>query len=427
MTRTLTLIILLLSVCSHGRAEVTLDYCLKRAEENYPVIKKYGILENSTELNLSEINRGWLPNIGIYAQGNVQNVVPAFPSVLRNMLAQNGFELKGMSKLQYKLAAELNQTIWDGGASKASREIERAALDESRAALDVELYGVRSQVESLFFGILLIQEQMKQTQSTIDLLTANLQRLQSMIKNGTAMQSDADMVEAQCLTLKQNLSTAQSSMEGYRSVLSIYMGEDIGATQLRCPEAIAPQSTNSNRPELTLFDKQIAQNVARERGIDAAVMPRVGFFTQAYYGYPGYNYFESMTNRNLSFNIMAGVKVSWNVDGLYTKSLKRKKLALNTEIINVDRENFLFNSRLKSTQEEAEIKAMHEVMKEDSRIVELRGNVRRSAESQLRNGVIDVTALLTKINDENQAKLNSAYHKIQLVQNIYKLKNTLNQ
>lgn len=427
MTRTLTLIILLLSVCSHGRAEVTLDYCLKRAEENYPVIKKYGILENSTELNLSEINRGWLPNIGVYAQGNVQNVVPAFPSVLRNMLAQNGFELKGMGKLQYKLAAELNQTIWDGGASKASREIERAALDESRAALDVELYGVRSQVESLFFGILLIQEQMKQTQSTIDLLTANLQRLQSMIKNGTAMQSDADMVEAQCLTLKQNLSSAQSSMEGYRSVLSIYMGEDIGATQLRCPEAIAPQSTNSNRPELTLFDKQIAQNVARERGIDAAVMPRVGFFTQAYYGYPGYNYFESMTNRNLSFNIMAGVKVSWNVDGLYTKSLKRKKLALNTEIINVDRENFLFNSRLKSTQEEAEIKAMHEVMKEDSRIVELRGNVRRSAESQLRNGVIDVTALLTKINDENQAMLNSAYHKIQLVQNIYKLKNTLNQ
>ena len=427
MTRTLTLIILLLSVCFHGRAEVTLDYCLKRAEENYPVIKKYGILENSTELNLSEINRGWLPNIGVYAQGNVQNVVPAFPSVLRNMLAQNGFELKGMSKLQYNLAAELNQTIWDGGASKASREIERAALDESRAALDVELYGVRSQVEGLFFGILLIQEQMKQTQSTIDLLTANLQRLQSMIKNGTAMQSDADMVEAQCLTLKQNLSSAQSSMEGYRSVLAIYMGEDIGATQLQCPEAIAPQSTNSNRPELTLFDKQIAQNVARERGIDAAVMPRVGFFTQAYYGYPGYNYFESMTNRNLSFNIMAGVKVSWNVDGLYTKSLKRKKLALNTEIINVDRENFLFNSSLKSTQEEAEIKAMHEVMKEDSRIVELRGNVRRSAESQLRNGVIDVTALLTKINDENQAKLNSAYHKIQLVQNIYKLKNTLNQ
>ena len=124
---------------------------------------------------------------------------------------------------------------------------------------------------------------------------------------------------------------------------------------------------------------------------------------------------------------MAGVKVSWNVEPLYTKNINRKKLKLNSEMVNVGRENFLFNSRLQSAKEESEIAGIREVMKEDSRIVELRQNVRRSAESQLRNGIIDATALLSKINDENQAKLNSAYHRIQLVQNIYKLKNTLNQ
>ena len=427
MKRVLTIILLLLGVNIHIYADVTLPYCLQRAEENYPDIKKYGLLDNSTELNLSEINRGWLPRVALSAQGTFQNIVPAFPDVLRNMLAQNGFQLDGMSKLQYKVAAELNQTIWDGGTSKAGREIERASLAESKAALDVELYAIRSQVENLYFGILLMQEQMKQTESVIDLLGANLQRLQSMVKNGTAMQSDADMVEAQQLTMKQSLAEARSAVEGYKNLLSIYIGEVLGDNELICPEAEMPESMESARPELALFDKRIEQNLARERGINASTMPRIGFFTQAYYGYPDLNYFESMRNRNLSFNIMAGVKVSWNVEPLYTKNINRKKLKLNSEVMNVGRENFLFNSRLQSAKEESEIAGIREVMKEDSRIVELRQNVRRSAESQLKNGIIDATALLSKINDENQAKLNSAYHRIQLVQNIYKLKNTLNQ
>lgn len=427
MKQTLTFFLLLLTMAIPGYADVTLDYCLQRAEENYPEIKKYGFLESTSELSLEEINRGWWPRIGLSAQANLQNIVPAFPGILQNMLAQNGFELKGMGKLQYKVAAELNQTIWDGGASKAQRAIERASLAESKAALDVELYAIRSQVENIYFGILLIQEQIKQTESTIELLSSNLQRLESMVRNGTAMQSDADMIEAQCLTLKQSMAEARNAMKGYRDVLSVYIGEELGEQTLICPVAEMPQSAESERPELILFDKRVENNMARMKAINASVMPHIGFFTQAYYGYPGFNYFESMTNRNLSFNIMAGVRLNWNVESLYTKDSKRRKLMLSSDMINADKEKFLFNSRIQSARENSEIEAIRDVIKEDSRIVELRQNVRRSAESQLQNGIIDATALLSKINDENQAKLNSAYHNIQLIQNIYKLKNTLNR
>ena len=149
MKQTLTFFLLLLTMAIPGYADVTLDYCLQRAEENYPEIKKYGLMESTSKLSLEEINRGWWPRIGLSAQANLQNIVPAFPGILQNMLAQNGFELKGMGKLQYKVAAELNQTIWDGGASKAQRAIERASLAESKAALDVELYAIRSQVDIL--------------------------------------------------------------------------------------------------------------------------------------------------------------------------------------------------------------------------------------------------------------------------------------
>lgn len=427
MSRTVTLIFLLIYVNISGVANITLDYCLQRAEENYPVIKKYGLLETYSELNLSDINRGWLPRIGFTVQGNVQNIVPAFPTALTDILSHTGFNIKDMSKLQYKIAAELNQTVWDGGASKSNREIERASSAESKAAIDVELYAVRSQVENLFFGILLIQEQLKQTESTLNLLSANLQRLQSMVKNGTAMQSDADMVEAQYLTLKQNIAEATSAIIGYKTVLAIYIGEEIHNKEFICPDASIPESMESARPELNLFERRIELNQAREKAIQASLMPRIGFFTQTYYGYPGYNYFESMINRNLSFNILAGIRVSWNIEPLYTKNINRKKLLLSSEMINADRDIFLFNSQLQSSRENSKINGLREVIKEDGRIVELRRNVRLSAESQLKNGIIDATALLSKINDENQANLNSAYHQIQLIQNIYKLKNTLNR
>ncbi|MDE6340566.1 MAG: TolC family protein, partial [Muribaculaceae bacterium] len=140
------------------------------------------------------------------------------------------------------------------------------------------------------------------------------------------------------------------------------------------------------------------------------LMPKLGFFAQAYYGYPGFNYFQSMMNRDMSFNVIAGVKVSWNIDSFYTHKNTRRKTKLNLEIIDADREVFLFNTRLQTAAQMETIKGFREVMKDDDRIMALRRNVRRAAESQLANGVIDATALLSKISDENIASLNAKLH-----------------
>ena len=92
----------------------------------------------------------------------------------------------------------------------------------------------------------------------------------------------------------------------------------------------------------------------------------------------------------------------------------------------VQRDIFLFNTELKTTQEDAEIIRLKKVISDDARIVELRKNVRLAAESQLENNVIDATDLLRKITDETTAKLNQSMHEIELLQAVYQLKNTLN-
>lgn len=168
-----------------------------------------------------------MPRIGVYTQATVQNVVPEFPDMLRDVLQHAGAEIRGLGHIQYKAGVDISQTIWDGGSSKASRQIERAAAAESKAALDVEMYALREKVMNLFFGVLLIDRQIAQTENNINLLRANLKLMESMLKGGVAMQSDVDMVEAQLLTASQQLTAARSSSLNYRKLLSLYIGENI--------------------------------------------------------------------------------------------------------------------------------------------------------------------------------------------------------
>lgn len=408
-------------------AQVTLEECVTLAQDNYPLIRKYDLLKQTKEVNLSDINKSWLPQINVYGQGTVQNETPSFPESLAGIISQTGTNISGLNEWQYKVGADISQNIWDGGTSKTKRKIEHAEDAERQAAMDVQLYAIRERVEDLYFGILLMDEQIEQTRNMQALLQSNLDKLRSMQKNGTAIQSDVDMVEAQYLSTNQQLIQAESASGSYRKVLELFTGKSLAGQELLKPDASIPQDLKPDRPELRQFEAQLLANEAKNASITASTMPKIGLFAQAYYGYPGFDYFESMMNRDPSFNILAGVKVSWNIGAFYHKKNDKRKLRLASDNIIVERDIFLFNTNLKTRSQLDRIDELKAVMKENDRIVQLRENVRKAAESQLDNGIIDATALLTKLTDEKQARLNASYHEIQLLQNIYQLKYTLNK
>lgn len=411
----------------HLSAQVTLEECVKLAQDNYPLIRKYNLLSQTKDVNLSDINKSWLPQINVYGQGTVQNETPSLPESLAGIISQTGMPVSGLNEWQYKIGADISQNIWDGGMSKAQRKIERAEDAERQAALDVQLYTIRERVEDLFFGILLIEEQAKQIRNMQTLLQSNLNKLRTMFENGTAMQSDVDIVEAQYLSTAQQLTQAESTAKSYRKVLEIFTGQSLIGQELVKPDTSIPQDLLPDRPELKHFEAQLQTNEARNANITASTMPKIGLFAQAYYGYPGFNYFESMMNRDLSFNILAGVKVSWNIGAFYTMKNNRRKLRLSSDNIAVERDVFLFNTSMQTRLQLDHINELKAIMKKNNRIVELRTNVRKAAESQLENGVIDTTDLLTKLTDEKKARLNASYQEIQLLQSIYQLKHTLNK
>ncbi|MDE6556639.1 MAG: TolC family protein, partial [Duncaniella sp.] len=327
---------------------LTIEECIDRAQENYPVIRKYGLLEATSEIDLSEISKSWLPRIGLYGQGSAQNVVPSFPSALSGFIQQMGQHVRGIGKMQYKAGVDILQNIWDGGTSVERRSVVRSKEALKQASLDVDMYAVRERVENIYFAILQTEEQIAQIQNTQSVLEANLEKLRSMLRNGTAMQSDVDMVEAQFLTLNQSIRQAQASVEGYRTVLGIFTASDVMTEKLEIPETKMPVMDNQLRPELRLFAEQMALNNAMRCLTDTSLRPKVGFFAQAYYGYPGFDYFKSMMNRDLSFNILAGVKVSWNIDSFYNRGNAARRAKVSNEEVEVERDLFLFNNRLQT-------------------------------------------------------------------------------
>lgn len=419
--------LLLLTAFAPLRAQITLDECVRLAEENYPLIKRYDLVSKMSELNLSDVNKSWLPQMNVYGQATIQNLVPSFPETLTGILDKLGTQMDGLNRFQYKVGVDLTQTVWDGGVSKARREIVKAEYEVNKAELGSKMYEIRKQVENLYFASLLTDAQIRQIELSAQLLENNRDRLEAMLVNGVAMQSDVDMLEASLLEVRQNLVSARSAHGNYLDLLSLFIGKRIGDQSLEVPSADIPRSKECMRPELQAIDARIRANSSSLKSIKADIMPKIGFFAQAYYGYPGFDYFKSMSDCNPSFNVIGGLKISWNVGALYTRSNRIDKLRLSSLNAENDRDIFMFNNKLERETSNSRIYELDKIMADDSRIVELRRNVRKAAEAQLENGVIDATALLDKITAESQASLTQAYHNIQRIQYIYQLKYTLNQ
>lgn len=404
----------------------TLEACQQLACDHYPEIRQYDLIRQSEQYDLSNAARSWLPQVSFSAQATWQNRVPEFPSALSGMLDQAGVSLRGLDKDQYKVALEVNQTIWDGGQSQADRRVIEATADEHRQATEVDLYAVKGRVNDLYFGILLLEERLGQTDLTIALLQSNLDKVRSLVTNGVAMQTDADAVEAELLSVQQQRVQIEASRESYRRMLELFIGQRL-AERLERPELVEAVSGESARPELAWIDAQQERLAAQELSVKSATRPRFGVFAQGYYGYPGLDYFAGMVSTDWTWNALIGVKMSWNFGAYYTKKNRLSNLRVAQQQLDIQRDVFLFNTDLQVAEEQGNISRLRRALADDDRIVALRRSVREAAESKLRNGVIDTNDLLRKITDEASARSARSLREVELLKAIYELKYTINR
>ncbi len=419
----LTSLLASLAVC----AQPSVERCKEMAREHYPLIRRYGLIEQSRDYTLSNAARAWLPQVTLSGQATLQSDVVSWPEEFESMLAMQGLDMPGIRRDQYKMQIDVQQTLWDGGKSRTDRAIAESEAAQERMSTEVELYAVDSRVEDIYFGILLMQEQQRQIGEMMQRLQTNLDHMNVLVENGMVMQADADAVEVQLLTQRQSLGQVEARLQSFRRILGLFIGEELGEAPLPMPVAEEPVGYDSERPELRLMDAQMALLQAREQMVDVSLAPRVALFAQGYYGYPGLNMFENMVSHRWTLNGIVGVRMNWNISSLYTSKTSRRQLQNARDNVMLQREVFAFNSRLQAEQESAEVRRIREAIADDDRIVALRSRVREAAEARLQEGMIDTHDLLGTISDETSAKIARSTHQIELVKAIYDLKHTLNK
>ena len=388
---------------------LSIEACQQKARDNYPLIRQRSLIDLSEQYTVSNIGKARLPQIAFNAQATWQSDVTHIPG---NMPGAPTID-----KDQYRAVIDVSQTVWDGGAVRSQRKIAEAGNEIERQNVEVSLYTIRERINNLFFGILTIDEQLKQLEIFENDLQTSKKLVASFLKNGIAMPSDIDAVQVEILNVSQKRIEFTSSRKTYVAMLSAMIGETVNDdVQLIKPEEpVINRHTEIARPEMALFAKQNDMFDAQLDGIKARNMPRFSLFVQGGYGKPGLN----MLSNDFDFFAIGGARFNWNFGNLYSSKNESNLLANSKNMVNVQQETFVFNTNLQLTQARQEIQKAKELMQTDDEIIALRQRVKTAGESKYANGVYTVNDLIKDVNAENQARQAKILHEIQYLMNIY--------
>lgn len=395
----------------------TLEECYALAEQNYPLIKKYAIIEQSAAFSLANANKAYLPQLGLGAQATYQSEVTS--------LAAEGLPVPvaAIPKDQYKASVTLSQIIWDGGSVASAKKITRAGENVDKSSLETDMYTLRERINNLFFGILLAREQIRQTELYANDLEISYKNIGSLIAAGVANPSDLDIVQVEQLKNLQRKEELEATLRSYRQMLSYFTGEEIARVAAPEIESDIQADTENRRPELEVFNSQLTLLETRKSGIHAAVMPKFSLFAEGGYGNPALN----MLKPGWRLYGLGGIKMSWNFGSFYTRKGEMNLIKNNMSSIENQRDVFLFNSGIQAVNNRGEIYKAQQLLAQDDKIIALRENIIRAARKKAENGTMTVNELLKELNAGQQARQDKIYHRIQLLMAVYNLKYTLNQ
>lgn len=408
MKKILLTCLVLFSIPVFAQKTDTLDLisCQQQAIENYPLIKQKELLSAAADLKIKNLNTSYFPQLSLNGQATYQSAVTQIPQF--SPLIQ----VPSISKDQYKLTLDLNQSIWDGGLTSAQKKLETSGLQAEKLSVDVELARIKDRINQIFFNILLMQENEKIIHNVQDDLQSRIKKIEAGVKNDVQMQSTADVLKAEFIKTEQQLIEIDNTKATAVNMLAEFLNKPIADNAIfKLPETdIANISYDNKRLEMQLFDYQMNKMDASKKLSTVRIMPKVYAFGQGGYGRPGFN----MLSNDFDFFYIFGAKLNWNITGFYQTGREKQVIDLQKNLLESQKETFDKNLRISSQKDLNDINKYQQLIDKDNEIVKLRENITRSASAQLDNGIITATEYITELNNEIQARFSIELHKIQL-------------
>lgn len=387
---------------------LNLEKAYDLAQKHYPVTRQSGLIQQTASLTIDNLSKGFLPQITLSGQATYQSDVTKVPVNLP------GFTIESPSKDQYKVVADLNQLIYDGGTIKQQKVVQQLNANVEEQKVQVELYKLKERINQFYLGVLFIDEQLKQVGLVSQDLQTGIKRVQAQVDNGTVLRSNLNVLKAELLKNDQRTIELKATRKGLIETLSLFLGQDLpenAVLEMPAHAGFTP-TAEVTRPEIKLFQQQTSLNNQQNNVIKSKNLPKASLFVQGGYGRPGLNV---LTNE-FDLYYIGGVRFNWSLGNLYTKKKEKKLVEVNKRVIDIQQETFLLNTNTQLKQQQSDIEKLQQLMATDDAIIDLRHQVTEASKAQLENAVITANDYLREVNAEDAAKQTRIMHQVQLLQ-----------
>lgn len=386
---------------------LTLSEAYDLAQKNYPVIKQKDLIKQTENLTIENLRKGYLPQVTLSGQATHQSDVTGFN------VSFGPIHLEAPDKDQYKVLADLNQVIYDGGVIKHQKETAQLNAEVQQQQVEVELYEIKDRINQVYLGVLYIDEQIKQADLTKQDILNGIRRVEAQVNNGVALKSGLNELKAELLQNDQRVIELKASRKGFIETLALFLNQSLSETVVfERPPVIAEIDSNITRPELKLYNNQSNLILQQNRLVTAKNLPKTSLFAQGGYGKPGLDFLKNET----AWFYTAGIRFNWVLGGLYTIKREKQINEVSKEIVDIQKETFILNTRTKLKQQQSEVDKYRQLAETDQAIIDLRDQVKVASLAQLENGVITADDYLRVVNEEDQSRQSLIIHEIQLLQ-----------
>lgn len=396
-------------------AQLTLESCYEKARKNYPLLKQHGLIEKSRNFSLENAGQAFKPQFAISARSTWQSQITEFPGS-RGSISQD----------QYQIMAEVRQKVADGGRTGARQALTTAAAAVEQQQIQVELFELNDRVNQLFFGILLLNEELTINSLLDDELATSRAKIGSWVENGVANTTDLDIVAVEQLNNQQRRIEILATRKSYCDMLSLLLGDAVNEnTHLQKPVPRLPEVplNLAKHPQLQLFAGQEQLAEIEKKNITAKNRPQSEIFIQDAFGQPGLN----MLREGFSNYVLGGLRFSWDLSGTRTRRNEFRQVENQKNRVEVFRSTFLFNLQIQIARLVNEIARLQELLKSDDEIIRLRASIKLAAEAKVANGTLTSTDLVRELNACDLARQAKAAREIKLLLTIYNLRHLMNE
>lgn len=415
MKRNILILLLLIGGTSaiYSQKVLTLTECYEKAAVSAAIAGEKDSYSAIWQLKDKNLSKGWLPALD--ASGNFiynSEVVDIGSSLGSLPIPGIADAIKPLPHEQYKVALEINQVIYDGGAIKGARALEKADLKINEKQTETDLYKLRSQINTYYFNILLLDRQRELLKNYLDLIGKRIASMNSGVENGIILKTDVDVMTSEKIKLEQQLKENEIRKMSLVKILSGLTGVEIDpSSELMVPLLNEVNDMELSRPELEIFDLRKEQLSAGIKVISSKRMPKAyGFATLGYGNPPGNNFFRDEFAPY--YTLGAGVK--WNIFDWNKARNEKEIISIQQSVLDNRKSDMTDNLKRLLEAKSAEIESIRTLLETDNELLVLRKRITASAESQYENGTITATELLNEINAEKMAEINSEIHKINL-------------